>query len=170
MRRLLLALPLLAALGGCLGSTAPDVNYGSDPTQETFASTLNVDLASMTKVDVPELQRSVWYRDIVASDTGTILSNVQVADTLVFDYTLWLKNGTKVQTSIGSASGPVSLRLRDLIIGWQVGMPGMRAGSTRQLVIPSIMAYGPAGTPDGSIPPNATVVYEVQLHQVKKGS
>jgi FKBP-type peptidyl-prolyl cis-trans isomerase FkpA len=55
----------------------------------------------------------------------------------------------------------------EVIRGWDQGVPGMRVGGVRRLVLPPDLAYGPTGTPDGSIPPNATLLFEVELTGVQ---
>ena len=58
---------------------------------------------------------------------------------------------------------PATFELSRVIPGWQEGMLGMAPGGRRLLVIPSDLAYGPSGTPDGSIAPDETLVFVVDL-------
>ena len=54
-----------------------------------------------------------------------------------------------------------------VIRGWEQGIPGMKVGGTRRLVIPPEMAYGDKGVGRGLIPPNATLLFEVELLAVE---
>ena len=77
-------------------------------------------------------------------------------------YTGWLTNGTKFDSSVDrNETFAFTLGVGGVIRGWDQGVNGMRVGGKRQLVIPPDLAYGATGT--GSIPPNATLVFEIEL-------
>lgn len=84
------------------------------------------------------------------------------------EYTGTLLNGKKFDSSKDRGQ-PFSFTLGagEVIKGWDEGVAGMKVGGKRKLVIPSNMAYGARGTPDGSIPPNATLVFEIELLKVE---
>jgi peptidylprolyl isomerase len=86
-------------------------------------------------------------------------------------YTGWLQsNGKKFDSSLDRGE-PIEFTLghSQVIKGWDQGVKGMKEGEKRQLVIPAALGYGPQGTPDGAIPPNATLVFEVELVKVLPG-
>ncbi len=64
---------------------------------------------------------------------------------------------------------PITFELRNgaLIRGWTEGIPGMKVGGKRKLVVPYAMAYGERGTPDGTIGPKKDLVFDVELKEVK---
>lgn len=71
------------------------------------------------------------------------------------------KDGTIFQSSLDFGD-PVTFGLDQVIKGWTVGVPGMKVGGTRRLVIPSGMAYGSARA-SSSIPPNSDLVFDIEL-------
>jgi len=88
-------------------------------------------------------------------------------DHVKVDYTGWLTTGKKFDSSVGTGK-PFDFRIGngDVIKGWDEGVVGMKVGGKRQLRIPPDLAYGKEGYP-GAIPPNATLIFDIQLVGVK---
>ncbi len=108
---------------------------------------------------VPELQEI----DLTPGTGAT----VKAGDTVTVDYTgAVASTGVIFQSSLDSGS-PVTFSLNQVIPGWTQGIPGMKVGGTRRLLIPASLAYG-ANPPSGSgIPANANLVFDVTLHSIK---
>jgi FKBP-type peptidyl-prolyl cis-trans isomerase FkpA len=85
-------------------------------------------------------------------------------------YTGWNMDGSKFDSSLDRGQ-PFDFVLGTgaVIEGWDQGVAGMKVGGVRELVIPPSLAYGPMGTPDGSIAPNATLRFQVELLGVSPG-
>ena len=90
----------------------------------------------------------------------------QQGNTVTVHYTGWLPDGTKFDSSVDRGE-PFSFVLgAGLVIqGWDQGVAGMRVGDKTRLTIPPELAYGQQGYP-GAIPPNATLIFEVELLSV----
>ena len=101
--------------------------------------------------------------DLVAGsgDTATAGQSVSV------HYTGWLTDGQKFDCSV-DRHDPFEFRLGEGpgIPGWDQGVAGMQVGGKRKLTIPPELGYGSRGA-GGVIPPNATLVFEVELLAVK---
>jgi len=84
-------------------------------------------------------------------------------DTVTVHYTGWLTDGTKFDSSVDRGQ-PFQFRLGigQVIRGWDEGVAGMKIGGKRKLTIPPDMGYGQRGA-GALIPPNATLVFEVEL-------
>ena len=83
------------------------------------------------------------------------------------DYTGWLTNGKKFDSSVGTGKPfEFTLGAGQVIKGWDEGVAGMKVGGKRQLRIPPDLAYGAKGYP-GVIPPNSTLIFDVHLVDVK---
>jgi FKBP-type peptidyl-prolyl cis-trans isomerase FkpA len=93
---------------------------------------------------------------------------------ITVNYTGWVydpnkpdNKGSQFDTSIGREPFTFRLGAGEVIAGWDAGFNDMRVGGKRRLIIPAEMGYGAQGTPDGSIPPNAPLVFEMELIGVK---
>jgi FKBP-type peptidyl-prolyl cis-trans isomerase len=103
------------------------------------------------------------YWDIKAGTGAT----AQTGQHVKVDYTGWLTNGKKFDSSVGTGK-PFDFMLgaNQVIKGWDEGVVGMKVGGKRQLRIPADLAYGAAGYP-GAIPPNSTLIFDVELVDAK---
>lgn len=103
-------------------------------------------------------------QDIVVGSGKT----AENGDTLSTHYVGKLENGTVFDESYGRGQ-PLQFVLGSgqLIRGWELGLVGMKEGGKRQLVIPSELGYGERGA-GGVIPPNATLLFEIELVSVQK--
>lgn len=150
----ILVVPLLLALAAC-GDEA-----GTEPlvlTNDDFAAVLNVDLNAMTHT-----ASGLYYQDL---EVGTGAEAVAGA-TVSVHYEGWLTDGTKFDSSRDRGQPfDFVLGLGMVIPGWDEGVAGILVGGTRKLVIPPNLAYGAAGAPP-AIPPNATLVFDVELLDV----
>ena len=90
-------------------------------------------------------------------------ANAKAGDVLSVHYVGTLHDGTRFDSS-HERGEPFAFRLGEgnVIVGWDQGLLGMRVGGKRRLTIPADEGYGAAGAP-GVIPPDATLIFEVEL-------
>jgi len=94
--------------------------------------------------------------------TGTV---VKPGDTVTVKYTGSLADGTVFDSTEKQGGTPATFPLSNVIQGWQQGIPGMKVGGKRKLIIPPALGYGPKGT--GPIPGNATLTFVIELLEIK---
>lgn len=92
---------------------------------------------------------------------------VKAGETVKVHYTGWLTDdkATIFDSSV-QRNEPIEFSLTMVIKGWQEGIPGMKPGGVRRLKIPADLAYGKRGS-GGKVPPDATLIFEVELLEVK---
>jgi|HubBroStandDraft_2_1064218.scaffolds.fasta_scaffold171961_2 FKBP-type peptidyl-prolyl cis-trans isomerase len=153
-RKFVLVLTLCAALGaaafGCGGSDKPGAGSASSPAKVNGQPTTT--------------PSGLQYWDIVMG-TGTTAAP---GNTVKVHYSGFLTTGEKFDSSRDRGE-PFSFPLGagQVIKGWDEGVAGMKVGGQRQLRIPPNLGYGAAGA-NGVIPPNATLIFDVELLDVQK--
>jgi FKBP-type peptidyl-prolyl cis-trans isomerase len=149
-----LALGATLVTAGC-GEKTPET---STPAEQPAAETESTPAESTPATSTGEATELV-IEDLVVGDGA----EAKAGDLVTVHYTGWLIDGTKFDSSVDSGK-PFQFPLGQgyVISGWDQGVAGMRVGGTRKLTIPSELGYGPQGA-GGVIPPNATLIFEVQL-------
>ena len=108
------------------------------------------------------LPSGLKYVILAAGKSNTV---AKVGNKVSVHYTGWLTSGKQFDSSANRGPFEFTIGAGDVIKGWDEGVAGMKVGEKRKLVIPGSLGYGAAGT-DG-IPPNATLVFQVELLGVK---
>ena len=168
-RSVTLAAFTLIALAGCQEKTATTKGTSpgataqtpamTTPAESTGASMKGTQAGAAAEVVTPS---GLKYTDLVLGDGAVAESGKQVS----VHYTGWLTDNTKFDSSVDRGQ-PFDFVLGQgqVIRGWDEGVRGMRVHGKRRLTIPSDLGYGPRG--QGPIPPNATLIFEVELLGVK---
>jgi FKBP-type peptidyl-prolyl cis-trans isomerase FkpA len=154
--RMMGGVALALALAGCAASTTSSRTAGSSSATATTAAAAGTSAARTGEVALPNGLR---YEDLKVGDGALAERGMMVT----VHYTGWLTDNTKFDSSLDRGQ-PFSFRLGagDVIRGWDEGVTGMRVGGRRRLTIPPDMGYGDRGAA-GVIPPNATLVFEVEM-------
>jgi len=154
----ILAIGLLTAVAlsatGCSKKAA-------EPATTTPAQTAPAEPASTTPSATTEVTQ-LEIKDVVEGKGAEVNSG----DTVTVNYTGWLLDGTKFDSSLDrNEPFEFTVGAGKVIQGWDEGLAGMKVGGKRELLIPSAMGYGEQGA-GGVIPPNASLKFEIDLLKV----
>lgn len=154
----LATLALAALVAACSGDRQAEAAADwSDPAAIDYAPELGVDIGAMTRTD-----SGLYYRDTREGDGST----AEPGRTAVVHYTGFFPDGRSFDSSRSGSPYEFPLGQGRVIRGWDEGVAGMRVGGTRKLVIPPSLGYGAEGS-GGVIPPNATLVFDVELLELR---
>jgi FKBP-type peptidyl-prolyl cis-trans isomerase len=142
MRNLILAAIVCAACAPAVPNIATT----------TFDPSLGVDLTQSTL-----LTNGEYIRDLALGDENDIAPG----QVLSVYYSLFTTDGTLIQTNEGDAVFQFTLGAGQVIAGWDQGFGGMKAGGTRQLIIPPALGYGDNSV--GGLPPESILVFKVSV-------
>jgi FKBP-type peptidyl-prolyl cis-trans isomerase len=180
VRRLLGAVVSLAALAvaACgypdpYASAAPIANESPAPHATVSPSPGTDDFNAGAGLPVVTYPDGLKYVDLKVG-TGDVAKS---GDNVTVQYTGWLSTGGKpFDTSRQEGRGPFTVQIGrgNVIAGWDEGIPGMKVGGKRKLIIPGPLGYGAQGqtnqqTGEVIIPPNATLIFQVELLSVAPG-
>lgn len=143
--------------GGEGGEVSGD---GSGTQAVEFAPELGVDLDAMERRPT-----GLYVRVLEEGEDGPAVS---AGDRVSVHYTGWLPDGREFDSSRDGEPLVFNPGTGQVIAGWDEGVLGMTPGERRRLVIPPELGYGPRGA-GGVIPPDATLVFEVEVLAVEPG-
>lgn len=155
-----------AALALALAACTSDKQGGQQPaaeqapaqpadavTIETYADSLDVDLAQMQRTST-----GLYIQDIKEGEGEPVQAGQKVA----MEYTGWLPNGRRFDTSEGKKPYEFTVGQGEVIKGWDEGVLGMKPGGRRRIIVPPKLGYGDEGA-GGYIPPSSVLVFDLQL-------
>jgi len=145
---------------GVIYQMVQDNKANKNPASQTPQQTklTGTKMQNFTPITQPQAQLQV-----IDTKVGTG-KEVKAGDTVTADYVgALMKDGTVFDAS-ADHGGPQTFPLDKVIPGWSQGLPGMKVGGTRRLLIPAALAYGPQA--QAGIPANSDLVFDVTLQKI----
>lgn len=169
MKRLTISLTLIALSASLLSGCTTDGGAPSDSPQGSSSTTVGGmpkvtgNAGEEATISAPEGNppTELYTEDVIQGSGAEALAD----STLTVQYTLMSWSSGQVVESSWASGGPATFPLNGVILGWQQGIPSMKEGGRRLLVIPPALAYGEAGA-GGAIGPNETLIFVVDLIKV----
>jgi FKBP-type peptidyl-prolyl cis-trans isomerase len=147
---------LVAVVGLCVGCSGGNSGKGAEPKTSS-------DNAQASSAEVVTTASGLKYQ-VLQAGTGEV---AKAGQNVSVHYTGWLTNGQKFDSSVDRGQPfQFALGAGQVIRGWDEGVAGMKVGEKRKLTIPPQLGYG-AGGAGNVIPPNATLVFDVELLGVR---
>lgn len=158
---------LIIVLAGFYISHTQGKNMNNKPsnsqTLNLEGSTLSTPTATPEVVPISKMQPNGLIIEDIKVGEGV---EVKSGDTVVIHYTGTLQNGEKFDSSVDRGQPfTTKIGVGDVIKGWDEGVMGMKVGGKRKLTIPPDLGYGSQQV--GPIPPNSTLVFDLELLEVK---
>lgn len=160
----------------------PNMGYGSRTFARIPSGSILIFKIELNKTSVaeiadnidifPEMNQIIWQKGdegleySIIKEGDTTATEAKMGNKVAVQYTGWLTSGKKFDSSRDrQQSFEFQLGAKRVIRGWEVGVAGMKPGEKRLLKIPPEIAYGSKGV--SIIPPNATLVFAVELEEIK---
>ena len=148
---------ILAVLALALTACGPDIVQRATPTVA----------GSELEGDTVTTESGLQYTQIKPGEGPA----AKAGDVVTIHYRAAFEDGTELGNSYDSGQ-PISFALGQSMVipGWDEGVALMSEGETAQLIVPPALAFGESGSGDGMIPPNSTIVFEIELIAVHEGA